>query len=105
MHEHIHGIIPPMVTPFRPDGSIDESELRHETRYLIDAAKVHGLAVCGSTGEGHTLSIDETRQVTAIVASEAAGRVPIITGIIANSTAAAIERGRAVRDLNVSACR
>ncbi len=103
MHESIAGIIPPMVTPFRPDGSIDEEALRAETRYLIETAKVHGLAVCGSTGEGHTLSTDETRQITSVVAAEAAGRVPVIVGIIADSTAAVIERGKAVSDLGVVA--
>ena len=72
-------------------GTIDEDALRAETQYLIETAKVHGLAVCGSTGEGHTLSTDETRQITAIVTEEAAGRVPVITGIIANSTAVVIE--------------
>ncbi len=103
MHDHISGIIPPMVTPFRPDGSIDTDALRAETRYLIETAQIHGLAVCGSTGEGHTLSTEETRQVSAIVSEEAAGRIPVITGIITNSTAAVIERGRAVHDLGVTA--
>jgi 4-hydroxy-tetrahydrodipicolinate synthase len=103
MHDDIGGIVPPMVTPFRPDGAIDERALRAETRYLIDTAQVHGLAVCGSTGEGHTLSIEETRQITAIVTEEAAERVPVITGIIDNSTAAVIEKGKAVRDLGVTA--
>jgi len=103
MNEHIFGIVPPMVTPFRLDDTIDENALRAETRYLAESAGVHGLAVCGSTGEGHTLSTDETRQITAIVTEEAAGRVPVITGIIANSTAAVIERGNAVRDLGVAA--
>lgn len=103
MYEEIVGIIPPMVTPFRDDGSIDEVALRAEARYLIDTAKVHGLAVCGSTGEGHTLSTDETRLITAVVTEESAGRVPVITGIIANSTAAVVERGRAVKDLGVAA--
>ena len=92
-----------MVTPFRADGTIDEKALRQETAYLIDTAGVHGLAVCGSTGEGHTLSTGETRSITEIVVAEAAGRVPVITGIIANSTAAVIERGRAVKDLGVTA--
>jgi 4-hydroxy-tetrahydrodipicolinate synthase len=92
-----------MVTPFRQDGSIDEDALRNEARYLIDTAKVHGLAVCGSTGEGHTLSTEETRRIAAVVIEEAAGQVPVIVGIIANSTAAVIERGRAVRDLGVAA--
>ena len=103
MNQRIFGIVPPMVTPFRPDGTIDLDALQAETRYLIETAKVHGLAVCGSTGEGHTLSTEETRQVTATVQEAAAGRVPVITGIIANSTASVIERGRAVRDLNVAA--
>lgn len=103
MHEQIQGIVPPMVTPFRHDGSIDEAALRADTRYLIETAGVHGLAVCGSTGEGHTLSTEETRLITAAVVDEAAGRVPVITGIIANSTAAVIERGKAVKDLGVAA--
>lgn len=103
MSKTIFGIVPPMVTPFRADGTIDEGALRTETRYLVETAGVHGLAVCGSTGEGHTLTTDETRQVTQVVTEESGGRVPIITGIIANSTAAVIERGQAVRDLKVAA--
>lgn len=103
MYEQLVGIIPPMVTPFGANGSIDEEALRADARYLIETAKVHGLAVCGSTGEGHTLSIDETRLITAVVTETAAKRVPVITGIIANSTAEVIERGRAVRDLGVAA--
>lgn len=103
MRQQIQGIVPPMVTPFRDDGAIDEDALREETRYLIESAHVHGLAVCGSTGEGHTLSTAETYQVTAIVSDEAQGRVPIITGIIANSTAAVVERGNAVKELDVAA--
>ena len=92
-----------MVTPFRSDDSIDEQALRADARYLIETAGVHGLAVCGSTGEGHTLSTDETRRITRAVTDEAAGRVPVITGIIANSTGEVIERGRAVADLAVAA--
>ena len=102
-NEHIHGIIPPMVTPFRRDGSIDYEALRADARYLVKDAKVHGLAVCGSTGEGHTLTTDETRQITATVIEEVEGRVPVITGVITDSTSAAIERGKAVKDLGVAA--
>jgi 4-hydroxy-tetrahydrodipicolinate synthase len=103
MNKPLAGIIPPITTPFRPDGTIDAECLRAEARYLVEVAGVHGLAVCGSTGEGHTLSTEETRLVTAAVAGEVADRVPVITGVIVNSTAAAVERGRAVRDLGVAA--
>lgn len=103
MHEEIYGIVPPLTTPFRPDDTIDEDALRADARYMIEVAKVHGLAVCGSTGEGHTLTTEETRRITQVVAQEVKGRVPLITGIITESTGAAIERGRAVKDLGVAA--
>lgn len=103
MSKQLFGIIPPITTPFRPDGTIDEECLRAEVHYLVDVAKVHGVAVGGSTGEGHTLSTEEIRLLTAVVTEEVAGRLPVITGVIVNSTRAAIERGRAVRDLGVAA--
>jgi 4-hydroxy-tetrahydrodipicolinate synthase len=103
MYEHIYGIVPPMTTPFRLDGTIDEDALLAETRYMIEVAKVHGLAVCGSTGEGHTITTEETRRITEIAVTEAKGRIPIITGVITDSTAQAIERGEAVKDLGIAA--
>ena len=103
MYEHIHGIVPPVTTPFRPDNTIDEQALRADTRYMVETARVHGLAVTGSTGEGHTLTTDEVRRITGIVVEEVRGRVPVITGIITDSTDSAIERGRAVKDLGVAA--
>ena len=103
MDEQIHGIVPPMITPFRGDDTIDEEALRAEARYMIETARVHGLAVAGSTGEGHAMTTAEVRRVTQVVADEARGRVPVITGVITDSTASAIERGKAVRDLGATA--
>ena len=99
MVEHLKGIIPPIVTPFRNDGSIDEELHRREVRYMVETARVHGLAVCGSTGEGHTLSTEECRNLVAWTMEEVAGRIPVIAGIITNSTLAAVERGKALKDL------
>ncbi len=101
--DSIQGIIPPMVTPFRSDGSLDEQKHRAEVRYLIETARVHGLAVCGSTGEGHTLTLEEVRSLTAWTIDETRGRVPVITGIITDSTQSAVERARAVADLGITA--
>lgn len=99
----LRGIVPPMVTPFDSDGAFNESLLRAEIRYLVDQAKVHALAVCGSTGEGHTLSIDETRAIAGATVEEVNRLAPVIVGVIANSTQAAIEKGRSVADLGVAA--
>ena len=99
----IQGIIPPLVTPFVGEDGIDEQLHRAEVRHMVEKARIHGLAVCGSTGEGHTLSTEETRRITAWTVDEVKGRVPVITGIIADSTRAAIERAKAVADLGVAA--
>ena len=103
MYEDIYGIVPPLTTPFRPDDTIDEDALRAEARYMVDVAKVHGLAVCGSTGEGHTVSTSETRRLIQIVAQEVKGRVPLIAGVITESTGAAVKRGLAVKEFGVAA--
>lgn len=100
---NIQGIVPPMATPFTADGCLDEAALRAEVRYLIEAAGVHGLAVGGSTGEGHTLSADELRRIVAIALETAAGRVPVIAGIIVDSTRQALEKAQALADLDVAA--
>ena len=92
--EAIRGIVPPMTTPFSAAGEIDEAAFRAEARFLL-AAGVHGLAVAGSTGEGHALSTDEVCRLTEVAVEEADGRVPVIAGIIVDSTAQAIERGAA----------
>ena len=99
----IHGIVPPMVTPFAADESVDEALLRAEAEYLIAGAGVHGIAVGGSTGEGHALSTDELRRVVAAACEVAAGRVPVIAGIIVDSTRQAIEKAQALADLDVAA--
>jgi 4-hydroxy-tetrahydrodipicolinate synthase len=101
--DKIRGIIPPLVTPFREDGSIDEQAHRAEVRYMVERAGVHGLAVCGSTGEGHTLSTDETRRIVGWTVEEVKGRVPVIAGIITDSTQSTIDRAKAVADLGVAA--
>ena len=99
----VHGIVPPMVTPFAADESVDAAALRAEVEYLIASAGVHGVAVGGSTGEGHTLSTDELRCVVANAVEVAAGRVPVIAGIIVDSTRQAIEKAEALADLDVAA--
>ena len=102
MSEALYGIIPPMTTPFDAAGELDEGAIRAQVRWLIEAG-VHGLAAGGSTGEGHALDQDELRRLVATVADEAAGRIPVIAGIIVDSTRDAIRRGKALEGLGVAA--
>lgn len=90
----LYGIVPPCTTPFTARGAIDERAFRAELRFLLQAG-AHGLAVGGSTGEGHALNPDELHRLLAIAVEESDGSVPVIAGIIVDSTAEAIERGQA----------
>jgi 4-hydroxy-tetrahydrodipicolinate synthase len=102
MEIKLAGVIPALVTPFDEAGEIDEPAFRQQIRFML-TKNVHGFCVGGSTGEGHTLTIDEARRLTAIAMEEANGRVPVVAGIISNSTRDAILRAKAVADLGVAA--
>lgn len=98
------GILPPMVTPFDAvNEEIDGAALRQDIRYMIEVGKVHGIVVGGSTGEGHTLTTEELRHLVRITIDEVSGDLPVVAGIIVDSTRQAIERVRALADLDVTA--
>ncbi len=103
MTTQLRGILPPMVTPFDRNEEVDTTALRADVEYLISEAGVHGVTVGGSTGEGHTLTTAELRTVVGTAAETAAGRVPVIAGVIVDSTRQAVERVRALADLDVAA--
>ena len=98
----LFGIIPPTTTPFTADGEIDHAAARAQVRWMIGQG-VHGLATGGSTGEGHTLGLDEFTRLIAGTVEEAAGKVPVVAGIIVDSTRDAIRRGKAVAGMGVAA--
>ena len=98
----LHGVIPPLVTPFDEREELDEDAFREEIRRCL-AAGVHGLTVTGSTGEGHTLTVEESVRVAEIALEEVGGRVPVVSGIIQDSTRAVIRYGKAVGATGVQA--
>jgi 4-hydroxy-tetrahydrodipicolinate synthase len=89
----IVGSIVALVTPMHEDGSIDYDALRG----LIDWHIAEGtdcIGVVGTTGESPTVSMEENREVIRAAVEHAKGRVPIMAGTGANSTAEAIELSR-----------
>lgn len=98
----LQGVIPPATTAFDAHGEVDPAALVQQIEWLIDCG-AHGVAVGGSTGEGHTLDIDEFRGAIDVATHATAGRIPVIAGIITDSTRDAIKRAQAVADLPVAA--
>lgn len=102
MLDELRGVIAPFTTPFREDDTVDLSAIQSQLDWLIDQG-VHGVAAGGSTGEGHALAREEYRDIMAETVRAAAGRVPVVAGIVTNSTAETALRGKLVRDLGVAA--
>lgn len=86
-----------LVTPFAPDGAVDEPALRALVAWQIEQG-IDFLVPCGSTGEAATLDTQEHLRVVAITAEVAAGRVPVIGGAASNDTKKAIALSKAVID-------
>ncbi|MEX0712289.1 MAG: dihydrodipicolinate synthase family protein [Pirellulales bacterium] len=75
----LEGIFTPNIVPLDERGQINEAELRRYTDWLIERG-VHGLYPNGSTGEFTRFTPDERRRIIAIMADQAAGRVPLLAG-------------------------
>lgn len=82
-----------LVTPFRPDGSLDEETLRRLIRRQIEGG-IHFLVPCGTTGENPTLSHVEHLRVVEITLEEAKGKIPVLAGAGSNDTRHAVELAR-----------
>ena len=78
-----------LVTPFAPNGSLDEPALRAHVAWQIESG-VSVLIPCGTTGEASTLTEQEWLRVVEITIETAAGRAPVFAGCTHNSTAQAV---------------
>jgi 4-hydroxy-tetrahydrodipicolinate synthase len=63
------------------------------------AAGVHGLSPLGSTGEFAYLSWAQRRRVVEVVLEAARGRVPVVAGVAATTTADAVAQARAFTEM------
>ena len=75
-----------LVTPFRNDGSLDETALRSLVKRQIDAG-INFLVPCGTTGESPTLTHTEHLRVVEITLEIAKGKVPVLAGAGGYNTA------------------
>jgi 4-hydroxy-tetrahydrodipicolinate synthase len=81
----IHGIIPPVATPMRPDEELDLPRLRWFIDRLIGGG-VHGIFVLGTNSEFYALDEREKQAVIATAVEHVNRRVPVYAGTGAEST-------------------
>ncbi len=93
----IVGSIVALVTPMHEDGSVDYPALRALIDWHI-AERTDCIGVVGTTGESATVSVEEHCEIIRVAVEHAAGRVPIMAGAGANSTAEAIHLTRFAKE-------
>lgn len=98
----ITGSIVAIVTPMHADGSLDYDGLRR----LIDFHVAEGtdaIVIVGTSGESPTVTVDEHHELIRVAVEHAAGRIPVIAGAGANSTAEAIALTRFAKEAGADA--
>src|SRR6476469_3193955 len=87
------GVFPAVCTQMNPDGTLNlEATARHLD--VLIASGINGLVMCGSLGENTALEPDEKRLVVRTAIEVSKGRVPVLSGVAAGSTAAACRYAR-----------
>ncbi len=86
----LRGVIPPIVTPLNPEGSVDVASLRRLVDFQIDAG-VDALFALGTGGEGPYTPAEARDAVLATVVDQAAHRVPVLAGVSDVGTARALD--------------
>jgi dihydrodipicolinate synthase/N-acetylneuraminate lyase len=70
------GVVPPMLTPFKKDGKLDDEGLGTLVSFLKD--KVDGLFITGSYGAGALMNVEERKKVAEITMKTAEGKIDVI---------------------------
>ena len=100
----IIGSIVALVTPMHSGSlEVDWEALKGLVEWHIGQG-TNAIVAVGTTGESATLGVSEHSSVIRFVVDHAAGRIPVIAGTGANSTAEAIVLTRAAKEAGADAC-
>jgi 4-hydroxy-tetrahydrodipicolinate synthase len=83
-----------------PDGAIDHAATRRNLEHMI-ANGVRGLIMLGTVGENTVLEREEKLAVLRTAKEAAKGRVPVLSGVAENSTAAACRYAKACEEIGI----
>jgi 4-hydroxy-tetrahydrodipicolinate synthase len=97
------GSIVAIVTPMQEGGELDLAALSRLIEFHI-ANGTAGIVIVGTTGESPTVGFDEHCRLIKAAVEAVRGRIPVIAGTGANSTAEAIELTAYAKEAGASSC-
>ncbi len=98
----VQGIVAAPVLPMLPDYSIDWTSLRSYMRWIA-GQKPMAIAMNMDASEGPALERDEQIEVLRVCGEVIAGKVPLVSGLIAGSTQAAVRWGGELKSAGAQA--
>ncbi|GAA2513555.1 4-hydroxy-tetrahydrodipicolinate synthase [Pilimelia columellifera] len=87
-------LITAMVTPFRPDGSLDAEAAARLATFLVDVQGNDSLVINGTTGESPTTSDAEKSDLLRAVVDAVGDRARVLAGVGTNDTTSTIRLAR-----------
>jgi dihydrodipicolinate synthase/N-acetylneuraminate lyase len=97
----VHGVIVPMVTPFKDDGRLDESAVERILDFFLEAGVFP--FVLGTTGEAASVHETMRHRLVNLAAKQTAGKTALYAGISSNCFEASLEAAEKYLDLGVYA--
>lgn len=91
-----------LVTPFDKDGQINYSRFKELIEFQI-ANNTDAIVVCGTTGEGSTLSVEERLKLFETAVETVNKRVPVIGGTGSNSTSFSLDFAKEAEKIGIDA--
>lgn len=101
MTDNLNGILPVLPTPFTADGGVDIDAMPGLVRYACDAG-VGGVVFPGFASEVEHLTAAERESLLEVVVQSASGKVPVVAGASAETSAQVIQHGQVALGLGVS---
>ncbi|MBQ4875249.1 MAG: 4-hydroxy-tetrahydrodipicolinate synthase [Rickettsiaceae bacterium H1] len=83
------GVFTALITPFK-NSEVDTNAFCDFIEWQIEEG-VHGIVVCGTTGEAPTLNHNEHKKLIELAVKTVKARIPVIAGATSNNTNYAIE--------------
>ena len=102
MTKKFQGLIAATFTPMFSDGTINSTQIKPMTDYLI-SQKIAGFYVCGSTGEGPLMTGRERKEVAEAYIRAVDGRIPVIVQVGHDSVAEAAELAEHAAEIGADA--
>jgi len=100
--EALCGVVPPLISPLDSTGQPDAAAMDALVSHVL-AVGCTGLFVLGGCGEGAWLTASQRGGIVRAAVRAAAGRVPVLAGVMLPSTGPVIDASRQAQDLGAAA--